>query len=84
MIPLEPGLELVDTRTGLASADYSMVVADPAIGDDAGSLDEALVSRNGLWSLGWPSLPPEPLPDEEPPRANDHDDHQQRPKTSIR
>jgi hypothetical protein len=41
----------VDTRTPLAAGSYGVVWVELTIGDDAGEADEALVERNGTWTL---------------------------------
>jgi hypothetical protein len=43
--------KLVDTKTGLPSADYHTVRLALEIGDDSGSVDMAPVENNGKWTL---------------------------------
>jgi hypothetical protein len=50
----DPGrftFNFVDTQTPLAARDYGLVWVELTIGDDAGEADEALVERNGTWTL---------------------------------
>jgi hypothetical protein len=41
----------VDTRTSLAARNYGVVWVVLTIGDDTGEADEALVEKNGTWTL---------------------------------
>jgi hypothetical protein len=50
----QPGrftFHLLDRRTALADRSYDVVWVELTIGDDAGEAHEALVERNGTWSL---------------------------------
>ena len=50
----QPGgytFNIVDTQTPVAARDYSVVVVELTIGDDAGEAANTLVERNSTWTL---------------------------------